>query len=98
QRHLSSFPTRRSSDLACLVEVVEVVDKPPVSFRFVEADSVDGFLEMDRVILVPDRCAAGIAALTDEHIAFGRRELLCFGVEKPRSEEHTSELQSRENI
>src|SRR5207302_9067261 len=65
-RHLHSFPTRRSSDLARL-------SAAPRSW----AASSGG------------RSRAGLGSLTREPDSPGAR---------PRSEEHTSELQSRENL
>src|SRR5690606_39972500 len=73
-RHLHSFPTRRSSDLLVLVDVVPRLE--PDGLRrireFMQAH-IDGFASLEEA-------AAAVA-----------RYLL-------RSEEHTSELQSRENL
>src|SRR5690606_41416133 len=87
-KHLTPFPTRRSSDLAaerfdrqvCAVEAaLHIVAEELAQLRF-EAEPAEH--------LVTDYRAEGfrIIQLTADHAA------------RLRSEEHTSELQSRENL
>src|SRR5690606_39886926 len=81
--HILSFPTRRSSDLSALDHVELVVD-------FVGAINIDRhFLDLVQVEHFNSQIAhAPRTALGTGH---GRAKAV-------RSEEHTSELQSRENL
>src|SRR5690606_41466958 len=91
QRNQHSFPTRRSSDLQAGKVEHEVI--PSVSFE-------------RKSELVPNGAAPGprIARLTRDEAGVARaegQEVEVFLVERvahPRSEEHTSELQSREKL
>src|SRR5690606_41737058 len=87
-----SFPTRRSSDLArdgALVARAGIVLLPPV-------------LPEARLVLRPRFVQAGDAAPREGGHPETPRGAVLLGAghrhENPRSEEHTSELQSRENL
>src|SRR5439155_15196274 len=97
-RDLPSFPTRRSSDLAMSVEVRTadgiaevVIDFPPVN-----ALPVQGWFDLAAAV-----AAAGADTTTRAVILAAAGRGFCAGVdikENPRSEEHTSELQSRGHL
>src|SRR5690606_42080628 len=95
--HLLSFPTRRSSDLLGGIAVltlalgftgIVVTHKmvgPAYKIRMMLAKVADGHLKVDGSLRKGDE-------LQDVFIAFNQM------VNNLRSEEHTSELQSRENL
>src|SRR5690606_39532246 len=87
-RALSSFPTRRSSDLRIRL-VVGILDNRPVEkMGTILASILGAKLHRVYVTTVPDAKTAPSARL-----------VRCFqGLGVSRSEEHTSELQSRENL
>src|SRR5690606_39473459 len=93
---LYSFPTRRSSDLVAL----EVGDSVMLSVSGVSANgepvSVSGvtFTSLDTQIATVDQrgMVYGVAA------GMARIEVKAGALRDTRSEEHTSELQSRENL
>src|SRR5207302_3812428 len=94
-RHLPSFPTRRSSDL--------VLQARPET---VHSNRKNQALRIYRLIGKGETLAQGLAV--GEGIAVGRARVIAspsdFGrfqkgeILVTRSEEHTSELQSRENL
>src|SRR5690606_41721658 len=89
-RVLHSFPTRRSSDLVLLGDDVAVA-----------GDGLDDLAEVGRLLLVDEEDAAAAGAL--EWFEDGLAPELIdergdLGLVAGRSEEHTSELQSRENL
>src|SRR5690606_40369869 len=87
-RDLLSFPTRRSSDLGALAaRVLEVAPN----------HALDDLLVLGRERLEVDALrihAAREAAVEIEHVG----EAAAHAGREVRSEEHTSELQSRENL
>src|SRR5690606_40065209 len=88
RRYLHSFPTRRSSDLE-LLELLRILEEGDdlldLVLRLVDAGDVR---ERHLVLRLAEQLRA---ALAEAHrLAAARLEL--------RSEEHTSELQSRENL
>src|SRR5690606_42116046 len=85
---LHSFPTRRSSDLAPLAVGVGVVPAQPRHGVVIEF----GVGEVVRVERGPLRMARLAAAVLK------RRRVAHARLDAGRSEEHTSELQSRENL
>src|SRR5690606_42104542 len=89
-RHLHSFPTRRSSDLALLCGT------PPRCPDIVEVFKNSGLLtKMDgRLVAVHQIGVIGAVSIDDSFFQLRQfiETLAC------RSEEHTSELQSRENL
>src|SRR5690606_42096827 len=90
-----SFPTRRSSDLTFFVGVPRIYEKLQQGFLFRLGESGRLRQGFTRACLawgrtLSDRRQAGKANLLDR-AAFGLLYML-------RSEEHTSELQSRENL
>src|SRR5690606_39420480 len=88
-RGLHSFPTRRSSDL-----FVDRVDIPELSAGLCVQRDQPTVDRSGENLAAPDRDAA-----IDDVAAHDRgAALVDFGIERPRSEEHTSELQSRENL
>src|SRR5690606_39279506 len=88
--HLLSFPTRRSSALSFYLQHGEYIlakpGEPPLSARMRER------LALLVVQRIGERHAGGGAPLSVEDLT---REVAVPGY---RSEEHTSELQSRENL
>src|SRR5690606_40134958 len=85
-RVLHSFPTRRSSDL-----------RPGSTW------SGSWLVDLDRAVLVfdrhaPDGTAGHVDAPEQQHRRHQDRGLDRREAEEDRSEEHTSELQSRENL
>src|SRR5207253_11214120 len=89
RRHLHSFPTRRSSDLKTLLDVLDPVQR-------VLAEGGDDLVARVR------QCAFDSAAATAAMDATrGRASFLggrALGSGSSRSEEHTSELQSRGHL
>src|SRR5690606_40976152 len=94
--HLDSFPTRRSSDLAVLA-----VGAMPV-FADVELETFQIDPTQVACKITPRTKAilavhiAGVAVDMDRIMELAKRQDLI--VIEDRSEEHTSELQSRENL
>src|SRR5690606_41621645 len=86
-RALHSFPTRRSSDLD------QTCADPAALADFIE----ERRLTMWCSVPTPIRCAARFRTLEDRDCSSLRHVAWCGDV-LPRSEEHTSELQSRENL
>src|SRR5690606_41668129 len=96
-RHLPAFPTRRSSDLFSKRNVVMAGGYPlqiarstgngPVLPPFQQSRHQKQF-SLARRILLPRK----------GHCKVGKRESAVYGRAEHRSEEHTSELQSRENL
>src|SRR5690606_42139012 len=93
-RRLLSFPTRRSSDLPMDERSLKSRPRgqakkpvePPVERQEIRADSVDFWRDLAR---------AGSESCADE---LSPDDLSKLHVAQPRSEEHTSELQSREHL
>src|SRR5205814_4969871 len=83
-----SFPTRRSSDLACRYELAQVLDR------------TDRFDEAMRLLAEAKQI---VRALTDTDLLTtgydrGAENARRFTNSQPRSEEHTSELQSLRHL
>src|SRR5690606_39754894 len=95
---LHSFPTRRSSDLAKRSQIT----RPPFKAEDVDYKTFEGQFPYDET---PDQLSAIQAILDDMRSEKPMDRLICgdvgFGktevAMRARSEEHTSELQSREN-
>src|SRR5690606_41532621 len=89
-----SFPTRRSSDLEAAIDRVRSLH-PEVE---VVADS-DEMIRTDLDVYAP--CALG-GSLNDETVPALKAKVVCGSANNQlahtRSEEHTSELQSREKL
>src|SRR5690606_39888577 len=85
-RHLHSFPTRRSSDLC-----IELVQPPAVSV------ALQGEAIMITFPVCPKARLASFPACAGGYPCGGLRIVMA-AVLGVRSEEHTSELQSRENL
>src|SRR5690606_41460105 len=83
RRDLLSFPTRRSSDLALIFVF-------PLYWRVVSSLRPDGRIFVDAFELFPSQFSLDSYRSLFEQEPFGRWII--------RSEEHTSELQSRENL
>src|SRR5690606_40490062 len=87
-RHLHSFPTRRSSDLLALVEQ--------------QAGTDLDITVLDVVLLGRTPHHSAMQGENAHDLELARDALVAVGmlgfVERSRSEEHTSELQSRENL
>src|SRR5690606_41856911 len=88
-RALPSFPTRRSSDLGAVDVVMPLIHGP-----FGEDGTLQGMLEMSDVRYVGAGVLASAVGM-DKHYMKVVCESEGLAV---RSEEHTSELQSRENL
>src|SRR5690606_41536258 len=94
-RSLHSFPTRRSSDLDFTADLAN-------SYLRVKFDALTFYDERVAAQLFPQRpLVVTVHAVSDHHLMFaahtwGQTPTTEKGV--PRSEEHTSELQSRENL
>src|SRR5690606_39972163 len=85
-RVLDSFPTRRSSDLVCAVlRVLHAIDDSALRR---EVEEAIGMRELRATAIAAELTARG-RPISDQAVARHRRG---------RSEEHTSELQSRENL
>src|SRR5690606_41944377 len=91
--HLPPFPTRRSSDLGAgavlgqhrdrdVVALERLLQRMPQRTQAEHLVALPGIARQDAAVLVADLLEQ---ALADEHL-------------DGRSEEHTSELQSRENL
>src|SRR5690606_40471821 len=92
--HLRSLPTRLSSDLRLLAAGATVV----ICGRTSPTDGAlpDGVSFVAADVREPESVDALVAAVVDRH---GRLDLAVNNAGgSPRSEEHTSELQSRENL
>src|SRR5690606_42075466 len=96
-RHSPALPPRRSSDLqfAILLEGQKHVSTATQSLRFVPGD----------IFLITRRCRIDVVNVPDPHTGRYLSAIVPFCAEALaaartlwRSEEHTSELQSRENI
>src|SRR5690606_42117714 len=85
--HLLSFPTRRSSDLDLFKMMFKEVVIPTNSNRFL-------FVIAPIVSLVPAFATWAVVPLSDNFVIAD----IDAGLLYVRSEEHTSELQSRENL
>src|SRR5690606_41766638 len=96
-RALHPFPTRRSSDLLIaraikreILEETGLTASAGVSYNKFLAKTASGMNKPDGLTLIrPEEASAFLAALPIERF---------YGVGEVRSEEHTSELQSRENL
>src|SRR5690606_41757533 len=94
-RALHSFPTRRSSDLAlCMMgnTVIRAEGKPKFAMIAMIIPSVGNLILDYLFINVLDYGMLGAGWATTASYVF------CLGYILWRSEEHTSELQSRENL
>src|SRR5690606_42158526 len=85
-RALHSFPTRRSSDLGCAV----LGDFVAVQRHLAE--------HLVHLVQLGLKCSAGAAGLGGRAARATAPRRLNLTALDPRSEEHTSELQSRENL
>src|SRR5690606_41832153 len=83
-RDLHSFPTRRSSDL--------VSKDKPISLKFLESHSED------LVAVIPSDENEVVKLFYENNIKRANEILYKYKRILNRSEEHTSELQSRENL
>src|SRR5690606_39988737 len=96
--HLRSFPTRRSSDLTHVLPLVHTLRDawPDVALTWVigqaEQRLLDGLPGVEFIVYDKKTGLGGMRAL--RRGLGGRR----FDALLQRSEEHTSELQSRENL
>src|SRR5690606_41659486 len=91
-RHLLSFPTRRSSDLdLCLALAANLPDRIP---EFAARTRV--WHLRSALVCGTDRRGPGNQAVLSRHRVGAIVTRAAFPM--PRSEEHTSELQSRENL
>src|SRR5690606_41474627 len=94
--YLLSFPTRRSSDLALAAEGrVEYIGACDVDAATAEGITSEhgGAAFTDWRELLKQTDVVSIATPTETHC-----EIACAFLDAGRSEEHTSELQSRENL
>src|SRR5690606_39885430 len=97
-RARSSCPTRRSSDL---IEVFERYDAPVIATMQVEGDAISRFGVIDAeevepgVFKIKDMVEKPALADAPSDLAIIGRYIFTPDI---RSEEHTSELQSRENL
>src|SRR5690606_39860070 len=89
QRHLHSFPTRRSSDLEIVKRTITFSESPSNAVVIMDDDLTD--LTGINPALVSMRQATENDLLVLPAMSF-------IGTLAIRSEEHTSELQSRENL
>src|SRR5690606_41323050 len=90
---LTSFPTRRSSDLVnALASVCRYLDKLGITTVVFRDNSFNHQL-IGYAIRVRRRLIAFVDRDNDRHVSSAGMEDCLF-----RSEEHTSELQSRENL
>src|SRR5690606_41421092 len=97
RRDLRSFPTRRSSDLVGLLRAGEQAQQRRLAVA-VAADDADAVALVDADGDVVEQHAIGqrdVEGLGAEQMSHAGGVLLGTG---SRSEEHTSELQSRENL
>src|SRR5690606_41156397 len=93
-RDLHSFPTRRSSDLRFItIEGVEGVGKS-TNIRFITQLLQEAGIEH---VVTREPGGTAIAELIRQLLLAHHAENICEMTEL-RSEEHTSELQSRENL
>src|SRR5690606_40980366 len=91
-RYLHTLPTRRSSDLLLDPEqIADLADHPAVLRRIGHLDRLMTPLEPEPADALDVRGLAAVFALQ-------QREPQLLAVRHRRSEEHTSELQSRENL
>src|SRR5690606_42014098 len=90
-RHLHSFPTRRSSDLRLCAEQVQLLHAPCCCCVFVVL-----------LVLISLNMAKGKSKKLNEQKKLVEEDIIEYlderHIEKVRSEEHTSELQSREKL
>src|SRR5206468_12708452 len=90
---LHSFPTRRSSDLALFGwSLYEPSKAPPV--EYLRKRNLSQYLGLSRDKEVPENEAAWNALLDEYHFTNMDDQ----GIPRRRSEEHTSELQSRSDL
>src|SRR5207302_11519600 len=92
---LPSFPTRRSSDLVYVVRAV------PLNRDVVAAIDLERGLERQVRVVAASGTPDAQPLHRDTRVALQenvRRVWSGCVVQRPRSEEHTSELQSRENL
>src|SRR5690606_40103888 len=90
RRYLHSFPTRRSSDLRLIAFRFDSAIRSMVAPKRPSSVSGDSLSE-----------SSSIASAVSVNVSFGWGATLAASVtmaRRPRSEEHTSELQSRENL
>src|SRR5207253_9149395 len=93
-----SFPTRRSSDLATLA-FTEPAGRWDASGIALTAKQAGGGWQLDGVkLFVPDAEAADYIAVAARTRGEGEEGITLFLVKGRRSEEHTSELQSRGHL
>src|SRR5690606_39645133 len=93
-RHLPSFPTRRSSDLFVGVTVTTLVADPAIAIGLAVALAIL-VMSLTRSLHPPGGAAALTAVIGGAAVT---RAGFWFPLVPIRSEEHTSELQSRENL
>src|SRR5690606_40308437 len=95
-RRLHSFPTRRSSDLRYEGRTAGIVPVAfeTVEFQFHDDDAERSIRAVNATRNVEARAIAGIA----QREILGVPVFQCVVKIGARSEEHTSELQSRENL
>src|SRR5690606_40396703 len=93
RRHLRPFPTRRSSDLAAGSGQRGPRKPRPPKLRPPKGNPWIGARRRDGV-----RIDAGVAVGDSRATSGGCRPPTPFASKDSRSEEHTSELQSRENL
>src|SRR5690606_39388606 len=92
--YIPSFPTRRSSDLATLLRGLEnLATDDPATLTY-DGSVEDVYFTMEHRLA--EACEIAPAEL-DVQMARSRNDL-DQGIFRMRSEEHTSELQSRENL
>src|SRR5690606_41980430 len=98
QRDLPSFPTRRSSDLEDFLLSMEGIKEAGVTGR---EDEEWGQVPIAFVVSEKAWTEEELRAYCEQHLArfkVPRKFYFCESLPRNRSEEHTSELQSRENL
>src|SRR5207302_8787270 len=94
---LHSFPTRRSSDLGIFVPLGRVWVLPDAMKAAIWGANIQAMV----IRIVTRIVLRVVTTLNTRHASFSRslwRNSLKIGMKALRSEEHTSELQSRENL
>src|SRR5205807_8606495 len=95
-RHLHSFPTRRSSDLACADSLDGLLNaEDPVGGKIVNHDNVSALERRSQTLLEVGQKDFSIHGSVNQHRRdYSGMTQAC----NERSEEHTSELQSPCNL